>query len=400
MTKQAKPHILIAGGGIGGMAAALALLQRGFDVDVYEQAGELREIGAGIQISPNGNRALASLGVFDNLKALSCPTEGKEIRHWKSGQTWKLFDLGGESIRKYGFPYMTVYRPDLLQVMAEGVRRLKPDAVHLGKRLTGLDRQGDAVGLRFEDGSRAGGDALIGADGVNSVVRRELFGDDPVRFTGMVAWRALLPMQSLPAHMARRVASNWIGPGGHVVHYPLQRGELMNFVGVLEGASWEGPPWTAKAAVDECATAYAGWNDDVLAMIRCAPAILKWAMLVRDFLDTWTVGRATLLGDACHATLPFLAQGAVMAIEDGVVLARCLDDYDDVATALQKYELARRERTYAMVRGAADNTYRFHNPALADAQGAGAFIDREWQPGAIAARYDWLFKYDVLTAPI
>jgi salicylate hydroxylase len=121
--KSGKPHVLIVGGGIGGMAAALALLQRGFDVDVFEQTGELREIGAGIQISPNGNRALHSLGVFENLKALSCPTEGKEVRHWKSGKTWRLFDLGGESIRKYGFPYMTVYRPDLLQVMADGVRR-------------------------------------------------------------------------------------------------------------------------------------------------------------------------------------------------------------------------------------------------------------------------------------
>jgi salicylate hydroxylase len=398
--KHGKPHVLIAGGGIGGMAAALALLQRGFDVDVFEQAGELREIGAGLQISPNGNRALDSLGVFQDLKALSCPTEGKEVRHWQSGKTWKLFDLGGESIRKYGFPYMTVYRPDLLQVMADCVRRHKPDAIHLGKRLVDLDRRGDTVSLEFADGSRARGAALIGADGVNSVVRRALFGDDPVRFTGMVAWRALLPMQSLPARMARMVASNWIGPGGHVVHYPLQRGELMNFVGVLEGATWDGPPWTAGATVDECVAAYAGWNDDVLEMIRRAPAILKWAMLVRDFLDAWSVGRATLLGDACHPTLPFLAQGAVMAIEDGVVLARCLEAYDDIGVALQKYEQARKERTYSMVRGAADNTYRFHNQALADAEGAGAFIDREWRPEAIAARYDWLFTYDVNTAPI
>jgi salicylate hydroxylase len=123
-------------------------------------------------------------------------------------------------------------------------------------------------------------------------------------------------------------------------------------------------------------------------------------MLVRDFLDTWTLGRASLLGDACHPTLPFLAQGAVMAIEDGVVLARCLDAYDDAGVALQKYEQARKERTYNMVRGAADNTYRFHNPALADPESAGAFIDREWRPEAIAARYDWLFKYDVLAAAI
>ena len=398
--KSGKPHVLIVGGGIGGMAAALALLQRGFDVDVFEQTGELREIGAGIQISPNGNRALHSLGVFENLKALSCPTEGKEVRHWKSGKTWRLFDLGGESIRKYGFPYMTVYRPDLLQVMADGVRRHKADAIHLGKRLAKIEQQGASVTLLFEDGSRAEGDALIGGDGVHSAVRRELFGDDPIRFSGMVAWRTLLPMKSLPAHMARMVATNWIGPGGHVVHYPLQRGEVMNFVGTLEGAAWDGPPWTAKATVADCAAAFAGWNDDVLAMIGRASSVLKWAMLGRDFLEGWTVGRATLLGDACHSTLPFLAQGAVMAIEDGVVLARCLEAYDDVATALQKYELARKERTYRMVRGAADNTYRFHNRALAEPESAGVFIDREWNPEAIAARYEWLFTYDVDAAVI
>ncbi len=398
--KPGKTHVLIAGGGIGGMAAALALLQRGFDVDIYEQAGEMREIGAGIQISPNGNRALDSLGVFQGLKALSCPTEGKEVRHWQSGKTWKLFDLGGESIRKYGFPYMTVYRPDLLQVMVEGVLRHKPGAIHLGKRVARMAQQDAAVRLTFEDGSSARGGVLIGADGVHSAVRRALFGEDTVKFSGMAAWRALLPMKSLPSHMARMVATNWIGPGGHVVHYPLQRGEVMNFVGTLEGATWDGPPWTAAATVADCAAAFAGWNADVLAMIERAPSVLKWAMLVRDFLDTWTVGRASLLGDACHPTLPFLAQGAVMAIEDGVVLARCLDAYDDAGVALQKYEQARKERTYNMVRGAADNTYRFHNRALADPEGAGAFIDKEWQPEAIAARYDWLFKYDVLTAPV
>jgi salicylate hydroxylase len=395
-----KLHVLVAGGGIGGMSAALALLKRGVDVDVYEQAGELREIGAGIQISPNGNRALDALGVFESLRALSCPTEGKEIRHWKSGKTWKLFDLGDASIRKYGFPYMTVYRPDLLQVLADGVRRIKPDAIHLGKRCARMEQGGDSVTLHFEDGGRAEGDALIGADGVHSVVRRELFGEDKPAFSGMIAWRTLLPMDRLPVHMARMVATNWIGPGGHVVHYPLQRGAVMNFVGTLEGATWDGPPWTEKATVAECTSAFAGWNEDVLAMISSAPSVLKWAMLGRDFLDHWTRGRATLLGDACHPTLPFLAQGAVMAIEDGVVLARCIEAYADTGVALQKYEQARLERTYKMVRGAADNTYRFHNPALADPDSAGAFIDREWRPEAIAARYDWLFTYDVNTAAI
>jgi salicylate hydroxylase len=222
-----------------------------------------------------------------------------------------------------------------------------------------------------------------------------LFGEDEVCFSGMVAWRALIPMESLPAHLARPVALNWVGPGGHVVHYPVQGGKLMNFVGTLEGQEWPGPPWTAPSSHEECAAAFAGWHDDVLTMIRQAPALTKWAMCTRPLLDAWSSGRATLLGDACHATLPFLAQGAVSSIEDGVVLARCLEKYQpDVANALRRYEQVRRPHAYRMVRGSAENTSRFHNSALASPATAEAFIAREWQSAAISERYDWLFTYD------
>ena len=395
MTSSSRPlKVLVAGGGIGGLAAAIALLQRGFDVEVYEQAGEMREVGAGIQISPNGNRALHALGVFERLRDMSIATEGKEIRLWNTGQTWKLFDLGAEAIRKYGFPYMTVFRPDLLKVLGDRARSFNPDAIRLKARAIDAEQDGEGVTLRLEDGSSARGDLLVGADGVHTKIRPALFGADETRFSGMVAWRSLIPMDILPAHLARPVALNWVGPGGHVVHYPVQGGKLMNFVGTLEGLQWPGPPWNATSSREECLEAFSGWHEDIVTMIRQSSSLTKWAMCTRPFLETWTRGRATLLGDACHATLPFLAQGAVSSIEDAVVLARCLEKYaPDLGHALQRYDEVRRPHAYRMVRGASDNTQRFHNAALASPETAADFVSREWQSQVIDARYDWLFTY-------
>lgn len=391
---MSKLKVLIAGGGIGGLAAAIALLKRGFDVEVYEQAGEMREIGAGIQISPNGNRALQSLGVFEALRKLSCNADAKEIRVWNTGKTWKLFDLGAAAVAKYGFPYMTVFRPDLLCVLGDVVRRLKPDAIELGARSLGMSQDADGVTLELADGRKVRGDLLIGADGVHTKIRPVLFGADPTLFSGMVAWRTLIPMDALPERFQRSVAVNWVGPGGHIVHYPIQGGKLMNFVGTLEGSAWPSAPWNAPATREDCVAAFAGWHEDIHTMLQYAPSVTKWALCGRRFLDTWTQGRATLLGDACHPTLPFLAQGAVHTLEDAVVLARCLEKYADVPTALRRYDEVRRPRAHRMVSGAADNTSRFHNPALALPEEAEAFISREWQSQAISDRYDWLFTYD------
>src|SRR5919201_5342375 len=171
-------RVLIAGGGIGGLTAALAALKLGVDVEVYEQAAELKEVGAGVQLAANGTRVLYALGIGDELKALSCEAQGKEIRHWKTGETWKLHDLGPVSIERYGAPYFTVYRPDLLEVLARAVRREKPDAIHLAARCSGFKQDDDSVTLQLENGATARGDALIGADGVHSRIRQALFGAD------------------------------------------------------------------------------------------------------------------------------------------------------------------------------------------------------------------------------
>lgn len=391
-------RVLIAGAGIGGLTAALAALRQGHEVEVYEQASELKEVGAGVQLSANGTRVLYALGVGEELKSLSCEATGKEIRLWNTGETWKLFDLGKVSIERYGFPYFTVYRPDLLDVLARAVRRLKADAIHLGRKCVGFTQTDGEVRLDLEDGTTATGDALIGADGVHSTIRQTLFGADKPQFSGIIAWRGIIPMERLPARMERRVGVNWIGPGGHVVHYPLRGGAVLNFVGALERTDWQIESWSARGTTEELAADYRGWHEDIQTLIRNIPVPHKWALMVRPPMPRWTVGRVTLLGDACHSMVPFLAQGAVMAMEDGLILARALTELDgDVASRLARYEEARRERTRRAVEGSADNIARFHDRALADPVGARQYVEREWAGHNVASRYEWLFRYDALT---
>src|SRR5688572_23195987 len=396
----AKLRVLIAGAGIGGLTAALAALRRGCDVDVYEQAHELKEVGAGLQLSANGTHVFYVLGVGDELKALSCEATGKEIRLWNTGEAWKLFDLGKVSVERYGYPYFTVYRPDLLGVLAAAVRREKPAAIHLGSKCIGFTQDQASVTLQLEN-REVKGDVLIGADGVHSRIRQGLFGADRPQFTGIIAWRGIVPMESLPRHMARMVGVNWIGPGGHVVHYPLRAGRVMNFVGALERADWRIESWSARGSTEELAADFKGWHEDVHALIRNIPVPYKWALMVRPPMERWTVGRVTLLGDACHSMVPFLAQGAVMAIEDGYILGRCLSQLDgDVSARLMRYEEARRDRTRRAVEGSANNIQRFHNPALADPVKGREYVDREWAGQRVAERYEWLFRYDVTKAKV
>jgi salicylate hydroxylase len=393
--------ITIIGAGLGGLTAAIALLKKGFDVTVLEQASELKEIGAGVQLGPNATGVLYRLGLGEALAQIASEPVGKRVRLWSTGQIWPLFDLGTVSREVYGYPYFTLHRADLHMVLAEAVMRLKPDAIRLGVRIVGHDQHGGGVTLTAHNGDVYESDVVIGADGVHSKTREAMFGPDAPRYSGVMAWRGVIQASSLPAHLREPYGSNWVGPGAHVIQYPLRRGELINFVGAVEGNRWEVESWSEAGTHEECLNDFKGWHEDVQTMIKAIDTPFKWVLKVRDPMPLWSRGNMTLLGDACHPTLPFLAQGAGMAIEDGYILARALEKYPhSISTAFERYEAARKERTSRVVIGSAANTKRFHNPALADAQGAGEYVNREFSEERVKERYEWLFNYDVDTVEI
>ena len=393
--------VVIIGAGLGGLTAALSLLKRGIDVEIYEQSDELREAGAGIQLGANGTRVLYALGLAEALAEVQVVPERRELRHWKTGETWNWFELGAVSKSRYGTPHLMFHRGDLHRVLSNAVRQIKPDAIALRKRCIDLRNDGAEAEILFEDGSRAVAPLAIGADGIHSQVRKILFGPSMPEFTGCVAWRGLIAMARLPKHLRRLVGVNWLGPRGFVLHYPVRRGELMNFVGCVERDDWQIESWVTEGERGELADNYRGWHEDVQTLIDAIPIPYKWALMVRRPMQTWSNGRITLLGDACHPTLPFLGQGAVMAMEDGYVLAACIAKYgDDPSATFTRYEEIRQERTATVVRKAAENRAMAFAPELSQDGAVADAIMRHWLQERLKERLDWLYAYDATAVTI
>ena len=388
--------ILIAGAGIGGLTAASCLIKAGYYVEVYEQAPELSEIGAGIQLSANAMHVLNSLGLGKAIAELSVRPGAYVFRLHDTGEIIGQFPLADEHERLNGAPYNQLHRADLHDLLAAKARDFNKYVVRLNRRVAGFEESDAGVELFFADGSRARGDLLIGADGVKSAVRAQIAGADHATYTGDAAWRLTLPTDQLPSNFMGEVMSVWMGPGRHVVCYYLRGGALLNFVGLVETEDISEESWTAKFPWERLKADFAGWHENIQSVIDRADkdSCFRWSLYYRPPIATWSTRRATLLGDAVHATLPYLAQGAAMAIEDAAVLTRALQSTNVVADALQLYERNRIDRTSRIVKGSDANRTLFH------------MRDQEKLRQAFAARDEgadrnaWLYSYNPLTVTL
>jgi salicylate hydroxylase len=390
--------IIVVGAGIGGLAAALALARAQFRVEVVERASVLREVGAGLQLSPNAMKALEWLGVAEAVEAVSSEPQALELRQGKSGRRVFSIPMGPAARKRYGAPYLHAHRADLISILrkaaeAAGVR------IRLGAGLAAFTRPDGGVRIGLDTGDILEADLLVGADGMRSIVRRILFGADHPRFTGAVAWRAIAPIEAYPDLPDAAVV--WAGPARHAVTYRIRRGTLINFVGVVEEDQWREEGWDKAGDKAELAKAFEGWAAPVVSVIGAAQSCHRWALFDRDPLPRWSDGRATLLGDACHPMPPFQAQGAAMAIEDAVVLARCLSvQSEHPEAALLAYEDKRKARTAKMLASARSNMGVFHRSnAITQAATYGPMrIADALLPAFVRSRQDWIYGYDATRA--
>jgi salicylate hydroxylase/6-hydroxynicotinate 3-monooxygenase len=374
---KARLNIAVVGAGMGGLAAAAALRKAGIDVTVYEQARQFTRLGAGIQIGCNAMHVLRGLGLEARLRADTFYPRSWNNRDWKTGEV--LFDMlfGAEAEAAYGAPYLLAHRGDLHAALASAV---PPEIVRLDHRLTGLEQIADGgVRLFFEDGRQVEADAAIGADGVHSVVRDELFGGDEPRFTGRIAYRTVYPARRLDGFEIGN-CTKWWGEDRHIVVYPVKpdRSEVY-FVTSQPEPGFEIESWSAIGDVKVLRAAFDGFHPDVQRVLGACPEVHKRPLVDREPLERWVEGRVALLGDACHPMTPYMAQGAAMAIEDAAVLARCLEDVEKeaIAAALRRYEATRRERTARMQLTSRQN---------------------RWGKGVTDV--DWVYAYNAWEAPL
>ena len=364
----------------------MSLLQAEFDVQVFEQAPVLGEVGAGINIGPNASRILHRLGIAEMLGRTGVKPITFDQRRWDDGRVLLRSPLGEEVEAAFGAPYYTLHRSDLHRALAGAI---PADHVHLAHRFTHLVDHGDRIEAHFENGAAISADAVIGADGIHSVVRRALFGPEHPRFTGCVAHRGLVPTDRLTRLGLEFRTQVWMGPGRHFVHYFVSAGALVNFVAVTEEDSWLRESWVDRGEVADVLAAFAGWHPQVLSIIGSADEIYKWALFDRAPLPRWSVGRVTLLGD-----LPFMGQGAAQAIEDAATLKSCLSKFpNDVPAALRLYEQLRLPRASHLQGMSETNKTRFHLPDGQAQRARDAEMSRgatDWSWAAIA----WLYEHD------
>ena len=393
--------IIISGAGIGGLTAALCFARHGATVTVLERAPELAEVGAGIQIPPNAMKVFEALGLQDALAEIAFRPEAIEARMGQSGLELFNIPLAEAAIARWGAPYLHIHRADYISVLENALRMQATNAIRLGAELVSYSQNETGVTAILADGSEESGDVLIGADGIHSPVRETMLGPQAPVFTGNVAWRAVVPIEKLGDLAPRPTACAWMGAGKHCVTYRLRRGELANLVAVVERDDWtvESWPvsWVERGTHEEALADFQGWHPTITRLLSEASELYRWALLDRAPLQTWVDGRVALLGDAAHPMLPFMAQGAAMAVEDAFVLADELAKSDDINKGLHAYQQRRLKRTAAVQTGSRANAKTFHRRSLAAqfATYGPMWLAGKMAPTAIHARQDWLYGHDV-----
>ena len=391
--------IAIVGGGIGGLTAALALSQNAHDITVFERSAGIREIGAGVQISPNASRLLHSLGLGAAYSEISVNPHRVVLRRWEDDSIIRATDLDESFLSQHQVPLANVARNELVEILGDAVAARANVTMKFSTHVVSVEPGDTSSEVIFVDGSSQSFDIVIGADGIHSVVRPCVGGVDKPRFSGSAAYRALVPrsaVEDLPIDVTNRM-----GPYRHVVSYFIGRNRShLNLVCISPEDSWETESWTEQGTKDDLYSRFEGWSPEFLSLLgRVEEPIFRWALYDREPLEQWGIGTTTLLGDACHPMLPFMAQGSCQAIEDAIVLARCLSETNttDVASALRRYEDARQGRTAQVQTSSVMNRDLFH---LVDGQEQ---KDRDMilsisPPGM--SILDWVYEYDALTVAV
>jgi len=387
----------IIGGGIGGLALAATLKQLGLEFQLFERAPAFGEVGAGVQMTPNAVKVLSALGLHDQLERVSFLPHSIVGRDWRTAAENFRIPLREECPRLYGAEFFHIHRADLHSVLLSLV---PPENTTLSSQCVAVSQTKGTAVAKFADGREFEADLIVGADGIQSTVRRGLTGDSSPRFTGNMCWRMVIPFERPPFDLVSPDSSFWLGPKGHVVTYYISAGRAVNVVAIRETDSWVEESWNVPSTKEELIAGFPDWHPNVLNLFSRAQNVFKWGLFDRDPMKEWSVGRITLLGDAAHPMLPFLSQGAAMAIEDGYVLGHVLARETDPIAALQKYERLRLPRTSRVQlesrkRG---ETYHLASPLKRIYRNAIYRLKQRINPHSGGIQADWVYAYDAIAA--
>ena len=384
--------VSIVGAGIGGLTAALTLKKSGHNPTIYEKSELLSELGAGVQLSPNANRVFKYLGIMEDLKKEIFEPEAFQFLNYRTGRVLAEHSLKELSTKTYGFPNYDIHRADLQKVLLSAIEKAEIKLVK-DFEITDVGKEKEKPYIKANE-KKIISDVVIGADGIHSVIRKKLWGKDQARYTKNVAWRMLVPIEKISSNFLKPNTTVWLGPKKHFVQYFVKGGSYLNCVCLVEQDDWRSEDWSEKGDIFELKDLFSGWHPEIQEIIESTEpdSLFKWGLHDRPPMKKWRRGKFSLLGDAAHPMLPFVAQGAAMAIEDGAVLADCISSYEDNEKSLKYFEQIRKPRTSFVQLAARRNAKILHLSGLA------AFFRNIVMGYAGNKIFNKLYSYDALSA--